>query len=255
MLFFLFYHSCSGREFFYYLTMTLFRFLIKPSSEPMTYRRIDTGGPLNFLNEAAKTNSREKSVPVMALVAYHRPSSEEELETLIEQHSKSHQCECNVRSRGTVADFGKNLYEAQSTCLAYKEKFPSQRIFSMEECYSFMRNLFCVAPLRGLRQEEKSVREIHDLLKAMDGDMSIRLATRSEDFDYAVDYIVSMRGQELGIQVKPESFFNKKECVQNNKEKHARYHRPVLFHIYSNRTMEFLPETTRAIIDFFSSSS
>jgi len=235
--------------------MTLFRFLIKPSSESMTYRRIDTGGPLNFLNEAAKTNSRQKSVPVMALVAHHRPSSEEELETLIEEHFKSYRCECNVRSRGTVADFGRNLYEAQSTCLAYKERFPSQRIFSMEECYSFMRNLFCVAPLRGLRQEEKSVREIHDALKAMDGDMNIRLATRSEDFDYAVDYIVSLRGRELGIQVKPESFFNKKESVQNNKEKHARYHRPVLFHIYSNRTMEFLPETTRAIINFFSSSS
>jgi hypothetical protein len=131
-----------------------------------------------------------------------------------------------------VADFGKNLYEAQLTCLVYKERFPSQRIFSMEECYSFMRNLFCVAPLRGLRQEEKSVREIHDALKAKDGNnIYIRLATRSEDSDYAVGLNRFSAWTGTGIQVKPESFFNKKECVQNNKEKHAKYHRPVLFRI------------------------
>jgi len=231
-----------------------FRFLnTSPKQEKKNmhrHRRIATGGPLNFLNEAARTNSREKSVPVMALVAYHRPPHEEALESLIEQHCRlahSSQCPCGVKSRGTVTDFGNNLYEAQQTCEAYKQQYPDQRAFTRQECYTFMRNLFCVAPLRGLRQEETSVSVLR---KAIPG-IVVTLATRSEDFDYAVDYIVTHRGRDLGVQVKPESFFNKEDCVVLTKEKHARFRHPVLFHTYSNRTMEFLEETTRKIIDFF----
>ena len=47
---------------------------------------LPTGGPLNFLNEAAQTNSRKNTVPVMALVAAHKPNSSEELKELIKNH-------------------------------------------------------------------------------------------------------------------------------------------------------------------------
>lgn len=215
----------------------------------MTHRRIATGGPLNFLNENAGTNSRGKSVPVMALVSHHRPATEEELEGLIEQHSRD-RCICRVRSHGSVADFGKNLYEAQLTCTAYKERFPLQRKYTLDECYEFMRNLFCVAPLRGLRQEEKSIAVIRDALSSHK-DMVITLATRREDFDFAVDYIVQCGDRKLGVQVKPESFFDKTDCVEKTKIKHEHFGHPVHFHTYSNRTMEFLPRTTEKIICFF----
>jgi len=217
------------------------------------HQRIATGGPLNFLNEAARTNSRQQTVPVMALVAYHRPVHDNELENLIEQHCPLHPpCPCGIQSRGTVTDFGNNLYEAQQTCEAYQQQYPGQRIFSRQECYTFMRNLFCVAPLRGLRQEEKSVSVLE---KAIPG-INVVLATRSEDFEYAVDYIVTYHEKQLAIQVKPESFFNKDKCIQISNEKHERFrqfrHVDVYYHVYSNRTMEFLEPTTQKIVEFFS---
>ena len=46
---------------------------------------LPTGGPLNFLNEAAQTNSRKNTVPIMLLVSAHKPKTPEELKELLNQ--------------------------------------------------------------------------------------------------------------------------------------------------------------------------
>ena len=71
-----------------------------------------TGGKLNFLNGKYGISAPNRSVPVMKLIREHKPKSPNELKKLIEEHFKN-DCKCGIKSKGTVEDFGKNLYEAQ----------------------------------------------------------------------------------------------------------------------------------------------
>ena len=215
----------------------------------MSHKRIATGGPLNALNELAGTNQRSRSVSVMALVSNHRPRTPEELASLIEEHSKE-KCDCGIISQGTVLKFGLNLFEAQFNCASYISQFgPHRSIFSEDECYQFMYNLFCVAPLRGIKQEERSKSLIRDKLSScMIVDASI-----DEDFLYGVDYVVKSWDESVaaGIQVKPESFFKKHEYVDIQRLKHETYHLPVMYHIYHNDSLKFTIDSTNEIVNFF----
>lgn len=86
----------------------------------------------------------------MRLVASHKPKSSDELHDLIDWHVNNTCGLCGLRSNGTVAQFGDSLYNAQFDSVDFLDKY---HIFSKQECYSFMFNLFCVAPLRGIFME------------------------------------------------------------------------------------------------------
>lgn len=203
---------------------------------------LPTGGPLNYLNEAAGTNSRNRSVPIMQLVSYHKPDTPEECEALIAGHC-TRGCPCGLRSKGTVKDFAQNLYDAQFTTHSYRVKYPEQPPFTLEDCYAFMHSLFCVGPLRGLQQEKKSKAWANTQINAT---MHIRDGTPEEDFDYAVDYVVMKKEPAIilfGVQVKPDSFFRRSDSVAVNNAKHSKWGHPVIYHTYRNTNLQFIGES------------
>ena len=71
-----------------------------------------TGGALNQLNGMYGVSAPQNSVPVMKLLRKHSPKTRQELADCIEYHYKNN-CECGIKSQGTVQDFGKILYECQ----------------------------------------------------------------------------------------------------------------------------------------------
>ncbi len=74
-----------------------------------------TGGLLNTLNGKYGISSPTRSVPVMKLIRTHKPQSHKELSTLINSHVGSEcECECGIKSKGTIKDFGTSLYNAQA---------------------------------------------------------------------------------------------------------------------------------------------
>jgi hypothetical protein len=208
---------------------------------------LPTGGPLNYLNEKARTNQRSRSVPVMALVTAHRPKTPEELKALIEYHS-THRCSCGVTSQGTVEKFAENLYKAQRTCREYIEVYGTEHTYDFKACYDFMYTLFCVAPLRGAQQEQKSIELIQAVCKEKFPDVVITPATSTEDFTYGVDYKIQKGDKTIGIQVKPRAYFRNTYSVQLNSEKHKAYGSQVVYHVYSNSSLEFEEESTRKIL-------
>lgn len=207
--------------------------------------KLPTGGPLNFLNEKARTNSRVKTVPVMQLVSRHKPQTPQELEQLISLHSTASGCSCGIYSNGSVQDFASNLYCSQFTCNEYRRAYKGHRIFYYQECYHFMYTLFCVAPLQGLALEERSKKEMIRMLAFHGITAQIQEATLHDDFSSAVDYLIRCGTIIVGIQVKPSSFFRRRDCVETGARKHERFPHPVFYHVYSNKTLLF--EKTEAI--------
>ncbi len=101
---------------------------------------VNIGSELNRLNAKYRVTSPKNSVPIMKLLKYHKPTSEHELCLLIENHI-TEKCECGVKSKGTVEDFGKTLYEKQiDEWGEYK--------FSLEDCIKFEYDLFIRQTLR-----------------------------------------------------------------------------------------------------------
>ena len=66
-----------------------------------------TGGKLNYLNGKYGISAPNRSIPVMKLIKKHNPKSPNELK---EEHFKN-DCICGIKSKGTIEDFGKNLYQ------------------------------------------------------------------------------------------------------------------------------------------------
>jgi hypothetical protein len=188
----------------------------------------------------------------MLLVSHHRPRTPEHLLQLIEDHHRSKCPSCPVRSKGTLSDFSRNLFEAQFTCTEYINKFSNLHLHhTLEECYRFMYTLFCVAPLQGHRLEEKS-KEIMARLFDTWGvrDIEIIDATEHVDFASAVDYIIRRKDRVMGVQVKPQSFFKQNRCVQVTAEKHALFQHRVYYHVYSNSTLQFQTFLPPSLIDY-----
>lgn len=115
-----------------------------------------------------------------------------------------------------------------------------------------MYTLFCIAPIQGYLQEEKSKKLIMDLLLKEKKEVEIIDSTEEEDFKYAVDYLVRCNDNFIGIQVKPQSFFKKDRPVKINNEKHLKYKYPVKYHIYNNNNLEFNNErNNKEILSLF----
>ena len=212
---------------------------VRTTNLPELGVRLPTGGELNRLNEHARCNSRRKSVPVMDLVRAHRPADPEVLRVLIENHHHRKCRHCDCRSMGTVEQFATNLYNAQ-----FERGAGLQKRYTWDECYNFQYTLFCVAPLRGRAMEEASMAEFVKAIKEHDGFVGLkcREATRKEDFEYAVDFVVvdSCGAPVLGVQTKPASFLHRADVLQQNRDKQARFNAPVVFHVY-DRSGTFSP--------------
>jgi hypothetical protein len=211
--------------------------------------RLPTGGPLNFLNERAKTNSRARSVPVTDLVRRHAPQTSSQLRQLIETHYRT-TCECGIRSQGPVERFALNLYEAQFTDPVYVAQHDA---VPYGRCFEFMYALFCVAPLRGVNME---VTSRHALLAALrqcrelDDSWGTREATQHEDVGCAVDYVLLHRDCPVaGVQVKPDSVFARSDVMALNRRKQREFAHPVFFHSYSTDTLSFCDRATRQLAD------
>ena len=156
----------------------------------------DTGGELNFLNGRMGISSSENSVPVIKLINIHKPRSYEELESLIEFHY-THDCDCGVKSKGTVRDFGRNLYEAQL------EVWGEYR-FSLEDCIQWEYDLFIKNSLKGNLMEDKAVEELKSVL---DVGFCVRNSSGFVDEFYRVDVEVFFDNVLVcGVQVKPFSY-------------------------------------------------
>lgn len=206
---------------------------------PNIRERLPTGGELNWLNEKYKCNARRNTVPVMDLVRHHRPTSPENLRTLIEAHYTVNVCaQCGCKSAGTVEQFASQLFEAQ-----YNE--PEQRVnrrYTWDECYTFHYTLFCVAPLRGIAMERAVHGAVGTLLRHTRA-WCIREATQREDFDCAVDLVIERTDADsdhrpravLGLQVKPDSVLKRTSVMAQNRRKHKTFGAPVLFIVYDQR--------------------
>ena len=216
-------------------------------------KRIGTGGPLNVLNELCACNSRSKTVAIMALLDAHPTDDPIQLEELIRNHSQT-SCECGVRSTGPLESFATLLFEAQNDPRALRWKTAHRR-HTMQECLDFHRALFCEAPIRGRKFELRSRQALEQQLNADNKVVwTTRRATRYEDANLAVDYIVLYEKKEMfGVQVKPHTALYRADIMSINRAKHAKCSYPVVFHIYDDDGM-FQPLDVPNTLDFTAGS-
>ncbi len=193
-------------------------------------RKPYTGGPLNKLNGLAGISAPYNSVPVSGLIRAHNPKSANELEQLIEAHTHNN-CECKIVSKGSVRDFGYNLYNAQ------REHWGEYR-FSLKECIQWEYDLFIIQMLKGNTMEEKCKNELAGILGE---GYNICNSSRYVDEDIRVDLEVILDGDVIaGIQVKPESFNNVRSGIRKfNESANEKYGKPVFYITYNYDTERF----------------
>jgi len=184
----------------------------------------NTGGPLNLINGKMGISAPSNSVPVMALIRKHTPKSREELVSLIKSHYLNH-CECGIVSKGTVVDFGKNLFKAQ-------KEFWGENKFTVKECIQWEYNLFVVNSLKGDLIEKRALNK----LKEMRDDLGFVEAEGFIDEDLRIDIIIKYKGQEIGgIQVKPLTFKRmRSEVIHINNTGHIKWGKPVYYLFYDD---------------------
>lgn len=185
----------------------------------------DTGGLLNILNHAMNISSVNNSVPVMNLIKTHNPKSKNELKDLIEYHFMN-KCDCGIRSKGTVEDFGKNLYDAQ---LEYWGEYK----FSLEECIKWEYDLFITNSLKGACMEDKAVEVLREVLPSI---FTVNVVQNIVDVNFRVDIEIKWCGLlVLGIQVKPESYeFMEDDIKSINKVLNSKYPVNVKYLFYNS---------------------
>lgn len=184
-----------------------------------------TGGELNGLNGKYGISAPNKSVPVMKLIKAHRPKSKEELCELIRYHFEN-DCPCGIKSRGTVKDFGKNLYEAQMREWGrYK--------YSLQTCVQWEYDLFVVQSFRGTLAEHKALAKLKNELPAY----RVEATEGFVDEELRIDLIVSQNGiEKCGVQVKPLTFSLMREGVIHfNKTANAKWGKPVHYLFYDEK--------------------
>jgi hypothetical protein len=184
-----------------------------------------TGGPLNELNGKMGISAPNKSVPVMKLIRMHKPKSREELVELIRFHAENN-CKCGVKSKGTVRDFGVNLYNAQ---IEYWGEFR----FSLKECIQWEYDLFVAQSLKGNLVENKAIR----ILKGNFPQLSIREARDYFDEELRIDILIGYRDKVLcGIQVKPATFNKMRSgVILFNKTANEKWGKPVYYLFYNEK--------------------
>jgi len=188
-----------------------------------------TGGKLNKLNGDAGISAPENSVPVMKLIRYHKPQSKDELVALIKSHHKN-KCECGIISKGTIEDFGNNLYKAQM-------EFWGEYEFSLEECIQWEYDLFVTNSLRGNTIECMTVSKLKDNLE----NFVVEKASQFYDEEYRIDLIVKKNNEEIcGIQVKPATFdLMRNGVINRNVSSNEKWGKPV-FYLKYNDNNEFI---------------
>jgi hypothetical protein len=187
-----------------------------------------TGGELNKLNGDYGISAPNKSVPVMKLIKNHRPKSKDELYEQIKFHFEN-ECSCGVKSKGTVEDFGRNLFNAQQAAWG-KEKY------TLQECVQWEYDLFVVQSLKGTLVEEKA---IIVLIEKLNG-YKISEADGFVDEELRIDLIVSKNELEIcGIQVKPSTFkLMRAGVLIFNKQANSKWGKKV-FYLYYDDKEEF----------------
>lgn len=193
-------------------------------------RNPDTGGPLNKLNGDKGISAPKNSVPVSALVKKHNPKSAAELEQLIADHVGGG-CECGIVSKGTVEDFGRNLYEAQ-------QEYWGEYRFTLDECIQWEYDLFVLQMLKGSSMEDKCKKT---LSKKLGNEYKFKDTSNYVDEELRVDLEVIQLGELIaGIQVKPISFENVRRNVQvYNRAANEKYGEKVLYAKYQYDSEEF----------------
>ncbi|MEO5572547.1 MAG: MjaI family restriction endonuclease [Bacteroidia bacterium] len=161
----------------------------------------------------------------MKLIKVHRPKSKDELYGLIKVHHETN-CECGIKSQGTVEDIGRNLYEAQLQAWGqYKH--------TLQECIQWEYDLFVIQSLKGTLIENKALQEFSAALK----DYSFAEAEGFVDEELRIDLIISKNGNEIaGIQVKPHTFNMMREGVISfNKAANAKWGKQVFYLFYNDQ--------------------
>lgn len=183
----------------------------------------NTGGLLNELNGKMAISSPKNSVPVIKLINVHQPKSYDELESLIEYHY-THDCDCGIKSKGTVYDFGKKLYDSQ------KDYF-GDILFTLEECVQWEYDLFIINSLKGNIMEHKAITELKQWLPM---DYDVVKSNNLIDEEYRVDLeIVKNDELLLGIQVKPYTYKYARDNVKGfNETRNSQYTNKVAYYYY-----------------------
>jgi hypothetical protein len=193
----------------------------------------ETGGELNRLNGKMGISAPHKSVPVMKLISEHNPNSHHELVELIEKHIGGADC-CDVVSRGTIEDFGKNLYEAQ-------EDFWGEKKYTLEECTEWEYDLFISQSLKGDTMERRAISELETRLANIGG-LELEESNEIVDNQFRIDIETKSQGTIVaGIQVKPNSYTNmRSEVKYKNKSANEKYEGEVfyLYYDYNSETFD-----------------
>ena len=187
-----------------------------------------TGGPLNELNGKMGISAPSNSVPVMKLIRIHKPKSKDELVELIKYHYEN-DCECGIKSQGTVEDFGKNLYNAQI-------KYWGEYRYSLKECIQWEYDLFVIQSLKGNVIEKKVQKYLSNKFE----DYDIEQAQGYLDEDLRIDIIIKKQKNIIaGVQVKPATFLlMREEIITFNKEANKKWDYSV-FYLYYNEDESF----------------
>jgi hypothetical protein len=199
-----------------------------------------TGGLLNELNGKMGISAPYRSVPVMKLIKTHRPKSKEELVELIRFHFKNN-CSCGIQSKGTVEDFGRNLYHSQ-------QQYWKENKFSLKDCIQWEYDLFVVQSLKGGIIETKAAKELRRLLS----DFTVEEAEGYLDEELRIDLIVKKNGQAVaGIQVKPKTFLRmRREVITFNQTANQKWHLPVFYLYYDDvEVFENMEELVQLILN------
>lgn len=194
-------------------------------------RKPFTGGELNILNGKMGISAPDKSVPVSRIVRFHKPKSPAELEELIATHIDGN-CPCGAVSKGTVQDFGRNLYNAQN-------QFWGEYKYSLKECIQWEYDLFILQMLKGSTMEDKCQKKLQYLLGEL---YTVEQTNRFIDEELRVDLEV-FQGESLivGLQIKPSSFRKVRQSIQDfNKTANKDYKKTVFYVYYDYDTEEFL---------------
>lgn len=191
----------------------------------MTY----TGGPLNELNGKMGISAPFKSVPVMKLIKIHNPKSKEELVDLIKWHSENI-CECGVVSKGTIEDFGRNLYKSQ---INYWGEFR----YTLQQCIQWEYDLFVIQSLKGGINEKKAINQLKNSFQ----DLHFQEAEGFLDEELRIDIIILKNKTPVaGIQVKPSTFkLMRREVITFNKNANKKWNNPV-FYLYYDENDNFI---------------
>jgi hypothetical protein len=158
----------------------------------------------------------------MTLIKAHNPKSKDELSELIKFHYESN-CDCNIKSQGTIEDFGKNLYDVQ------QQEWGEYR-HSLQDCIQWEYDLFVVQSLKGTLVEDNALSALTELLP----DFQVEKAEGYVDEELRIDLIISKNGEEIcGIQVKPETFkFMREGVIAYNHIANAKWGKPVYYLFY-----------------------